>query len=110
MGFQAPQFAIEGEPHCALAERLTAPSRHNLSRMTAQLHTEATNSSKRTPLTTMSALRNSVTTEMVGTGCITPAPVNVAPVLWSCFDPEVRDISRLVIPAEAGIHPGHGYR
>src|ERR1700747_657372 len=41
--------------------------------MTAQLHTEATNSRIRTPLTTTSAFRKRLTTEMVGAGSITPA-------------------------------------
>jgi len=96
--------AAAARASCARAERLTAPSRHNLSRMTAQLHTER-RAAARGPLDDDVGIEEQRHDRMPGTGCITPAPVNVTPVLWSCFDPEVRDISRLVIPAEAGIHP-----
>src|SRR6516162_3893548 len=50
------------------ADRLAAPRRQSLSMITAQLHTEAASSSSKTPLTTGSAFRNSLTTERDAAG------------------------------------------
>src|SRR6516225_12166445 len=50
------------------ADRLAAPRRQSLSIITAQLHTEAASSSSKTPLTTGSAFRNSLTTERDAAG------------------------------------------
>ena len=66
--------AAAARASCERAERLIAASRHSLSIMTAQLHTEAKNSRINTPLTTMSALRNRLTIEMVGAGSIGSIP------------------------------------
>ena len=63
---------------CSRAARLIAPSRHSLSIITAQLHTEAASSRSSTPLTTMSAFRNRLTTEIVGAASIRPASASVS--------------------------------
>ena len=51
----AAECAAATRPSCAWTERRAAASRHDLSMITAQLHTEAASSSSSTPLTTMSA-------------------------------------------------------